>query len=212
MSTSRIWMARRCSDTAARMAAFASSHRWHSLRVYSVTSVAMTLSLVHQLLRLELAQQRGHVRFERGARDVVLVRQSIDDLFDGRTIGQQLPHARADRIESVVDAAVVVEQHHLAADHLGDDALARLHAADVTAAMTSHSSPRRAMSSLGQAAKSGTRSTSAETRSSSATRMCGSRWSAIELFATSCIAASCPPSGATRGLPATRPRSTTTAP
>src|SRR5262249_17769267 len=99
----------------------------------------------------------------------------LDDLIDAVAAGQQFPHPRPDGIESVVDAAVVVEQDHFRADHLGDDAFARLHAGDVTAAIASHNSPIRARSSLAHAAKSGTRSISAVMSSSSAARMSGSR-------------------------------------
>src|SRR5262245_59661240 len=112
MSTSCIWMASRCSDTDARMAALASSHRWQSLRVYSVTSVGMIESLVHQLPGLEIAHQRGEVGLQRGARHVVLAAQALDDPIEAVAAGQQLPHPRPDGIESVVDAAVVVEQDH----------------------------------------------------------------------------------------------------
>src|SRR4051812_32298150 len=83
-----------------------------------------------EAIRHEIIHQRDDVALRVCFMNLELVGQCMADLIRRPPFREQLPHARAGRIESVVDATFEVEKNHLLSDFLVNDAFrnGRVHA------------------------------------------------------------------------------------
>jgi len=71
----------------------------------------------------QILDERVHVLRATGRLDVVLGRDRLTDRFERRAMSNQVPHARANVAQSVVDAIGKIEQHDFVVEGRREDAL-----------------------------------------------------------------------------------------